>query len=124
MTDITSENKEDKKNLRVGCLAIFVLLIAFVAWIAFGDHTSKPDGLGAFIASQNFVKQELKAPSTAKFPTYDESMAVTNDGKRFKITSHVDAKNSFGATVRTRYICIVTHLKGDEWQLDTVQLLD
>ena len=123
-SDVDAKKMQDKKNFRVGCLAVLLIFVAVVAWVALGDHSSEPSGLEAYVASQNFVKQKLKAPATAKFPVYDKSMVVTNDNKRFKVESYVDAQNSFGASVRTKYVCIVTHIEGNEWQLESVQLLD
>ena len=126
MLDITPEEKaaRNKNRLGIGCLTIFMLFLIAVVWAVTSDDYKKPDGVEAFVASQNFVKERLKAPSTAKFPTYDQAEVVTNDNKRFKITSYVDAQNSLGATVRTRYVCIITHVNGNQWQLDHIQLLD
>lgn len=126
MSDITTEEKDarNKNRLGIGCLTVFMLFLIAVVWAVTSDDYKKPDGVEAFVASQNFVTERLKAPSTAKFPTYDKSMVATNDNKRFKVTSYVDAQNSFGASVRTRYVCIITHVNGNQWQLDHIQLLD
>ena len=62
--------------------------------------------LGAFVASQELMSRRLKSPSTSDFPNYrDRNVIVVFEGEcRFKVAAYVDAQNSFGGTVRTRYI--------------------
>lgn len=64
------------------------------------------DTNSAFIMSQTFVKESLKAPSTAKFPYMTDSndigAVITGDCK-FEVYSYVDAQNGFGAMIRSRY---------------------
>jgi hypothetical protein len=50
------------------------------------------------------VSAELKAPSTADFPSYSEQ-AISHSGALWTVNSYVDAQNSFGAKLRTRYTC-------------------
>lgn len=56
----------------------------------------------AYVMSQKFVKDRLKSPSSADFPSSPES-AVKTAHCSFRIVSWVDAQNAFGATLRTRY---------------------
>ncbi|EZI28956.1 hypothetical protein [Pseudomonas extremaustralis] len=59
----------------------------------------------AFVMSQNFVKQRLKAPSTAEFP-YITDRGVMVDvipDCSFGVSAYVDAQNAFGAAIRSRY---------------------
>jgi hypothetical protein len=60
----------------------------------------------AFVMSQEFVRRNLKAPSTAEFPWYtDDQVAVsTKPGCAFRVIAWVDAQNSFGAQIRSVYI--------------------
>jgi hypothetical protein len=103
---------------------LFVILFSLELLGCSNSDTKEPSRLDAYVISQQFVQQKLKAPSSADFPVFDENMVITNDDKRFKVESYVDAQNSFGATVRTRYVCIVTHIEKDKWELNTIQLLD
>ncbi len=70
--------------------------------------------------SQSFLKDRLKAPSTASFPWYsDSSVTVTHEGAGvFTVRAYVDSRNSFGAMLRTRYTCKLKD-KGDDktWSL-------
>ena len=78
----------------------------------------------AYHAIQRFVAQQLKAPSTAEFPS-DHDIAIRPTGTcTFEIDGYVDAQNSFGATLRTRYVGAVTRQEGGDggWQLDTLRV--
>lgn len=59
----------------------------------------------AYIMSRRFVERELVAPSTAKFPSAlaDGVHSVQSEDCKFSVVAYVDAQNSLGATVRTRY---------------------
>lgn len=57
----------------------------------------------AVTAAQSLVKDELKAPSTARFPVSADSYAVIFDGQTWKVSGYVDAQNSFGATIRENW---------------------
>lgn len=62
--------------------------------------------LEAFTHCQLLMKQSLKAPSSAKFAWYDEDMVnISDDHEIFKVRAYVDAQNSFGAMLRTNYVC-------------------
>lgn len=54
----------------------------------------------ALTAAQSLVKDELKAPSTARFPVSADNYLVVRDGDIWEVTGFVDAQNGFGATVR------------------------
>lgn len=81
----------------------------------------------AFVMSQNFVKQRLRAPSTAKFPS------VTNDGVRtqylgdctHRVQAFVDSQNGFGATIRTRYQAeLRKQPDANSWNLIDIQIYE
>jgi hypothetical protein len=64
----------------------------------------------------DFVKQQLKSPSSAKFPSSSEKMSHTINDElncRYKINSWVDSENSFGAKLRRNFSCIII-FKNDE----------
>lgn len=75
--------------------------------------------------SRDYVKDALKAPATAKFPgileAYDHVRHVGGD--KYVISSYVDSENSFGALIRTNYICEI-EIKGDEIYLHDLRLLE
>jgi hypothetical protein len=54
------------------------------------------------------VEAQLKDPSSASFPWAMDFKKIDED--TFEISSYVDAKNSFGATIRTNYTARVSKL--------------
>jgi hypothetical protein len=115
---------EEKKNIKIGCAALIIIFIAVIAGWAFSsnDTGKEPSRLDAYVASQQFVEKQLKAPSSAKFPVFDNSMVVPLGNNRFKVAAYVDAQNSFGAIIRTSYTCTVKNTDGDNWQLESIDL--
>ena len=71
----------------------------------------------AFTMSQEFVKKELKSPSTAEFPAnYKEACEFIGDST-FIINSYVDSQNSFSAMMRTNYQVKVKYIGKENWSL-------
>lgn len=69
---------------------------------------------GAYIMSQHYVKQQLRAPSTADFPWAHEISTLAIGDCKFKINAYVDAQNGFGAMLRTRYSAIMIYYPEEE----------
>ena len=65
---------------------------------------------------QVFVKDNLKAPKTAEFPSYTNA-SVSVSGNKYSVNSYVNSENSFGAMIRTNIICVVEPFSGDQWKL-------
>ena len=55
----------------------------------------------------NIVKEKLKSPSTANFPSYS-TWNVSKSGNTYSVSSYVDAENGFGAEIRTYFSVDVT----------------
>jgi len=73
----------------------------------------------AYWMSKQFVENNLKSPSTADFPSYNDpkvSVAILGD-KEYRVNAYVDAQNAFGAMIRTTYHCVVKYKYGDTWEL-------
>lgn len=64
------------------------------------------------IIAQNYVKDALRSPSTADFPSYDYNVSDLNDGK-YKVVSYVDSENGFGAMIRSNYSATLSFNGGD-----------
>lgn len=68
------------------------------------DVSSKDDDFWfAVTAAQNLVKEQLKSPSTASFPSSATAYSVQTDGTYFHVSGYVDAQNSFGAELRQNW---------------------
>ena len=65
---------------------------------------------------KEFVEKTLKAPSTADFQNYNNFFARGIGEGPFQVSGYVDAENSFGAKIRTQFIC-ERRKTGDNWQL-------
>jgi hypothetical protein len=79
----------------------------------------------AFVMSQEFVKRNLKAPSTAEFPWYtDDQVAVSlRPDCGFRVIGWVDAQNGFGAQIRSRYLVDLKYLGDAEtWQMTDISI--
>jgi hypothetical protein len=59
----------------------------------------------AFVMSQKFIRNRLKSPSSASFPsiTADGVQAISTSDCEFAVRAYVDAQNGFGAQIRTPY---------------------
>ena len=87
-----------------------------------GEDTSGPDKLTAYVMAEGWVEDRLKAPSTAKFPNnYDEHTTKISENK-FRINSYLDAENSFGAMIRTRFTAVVEYVGDDKWRLISIDI--
>lgn len=66
----------------------------------------------AYFYAQDRVKELLKAPATADFPSFSPEF-VSGSGRDFKVAAYVDAQNGFGAKLRNHFTCDV-HIIDDK----------
>lgn len=75
----------------------------------------------AWTACQGWVKNRLRSPSTADFPSlYSDKVTALSDSV-YVVRAYVDAQNGFGATVRTNFVCM-TATDGDSWRLREIAM--
>ncbi len=83
-----------------------------------GPASAKGSKLGAWDVCSQFVVERLKAPSTSDIAEYgDRGTSVTKIGKTYTVIAYVDAENSFGASIRTGYVCTVRYVSGRSYRL-------
>lgn len=117
-----------KTLLSLGAFSLFLVFAAGSSDDRTPEQKAKDDcedTIMAFIMSQSFVEKRLKSPSTADFPyAHDEGVRISYQGEcKHKIWAYVDAQNSFGATIRTKYYAEVQKEYGtDSWRLLDVQM--
>ena len=84
-------------------------------------------------ACREFVVDHLKAPSTAKFPNYNNLTAEKVNNKETKakgyivysVYGEVDSQNSFGAMLRSRFMCeVIKNSSTNTWHLVKFQFYD
>lgn len=64
------------------------------------------------VMAQGFIKKALKAPSTARFPSYGYQVFDLG-GNTFMVESYVDSQNGFGAQLRTPFKIVLKFNGGD-----------
>jgi len=76
-----------------------------------------------YYQAQDFIKDNLKSPSTAEFPYYksNDVMIVTmpDDKNTYAVKAWVDAKNSFGVPIRMKYLIHLKHLD-THWRMESL----
>lgn len=82
-----------------------------------GDYT------GAWVSMTYFVKDRLKAPSSAKFEYAGARNVIRLDNDRYRIKSYVDAQNSFGAPIRMHFEGVVRDTKSS-WRLEELYVTE
>lgn len=78
----------------------------------------------AYFISQSFVKERLKSPSSADFPSAFNTQAFSVTAilpNKYMVSSYVDAQNSFGAKIRSRYSCTLKH-ENNNWSLESLNI--
>lgn len=116
-----------------GCLISLALIIGGLILIGsiLGQTADRataqrsPDNFDACFYSQKLIAKQLKAPTTAKFPTCREPDAiVAKTNGKWTVRSYVDAQNSFGAMMRADTIAILSYnAASDVWTLDDFSLV-
>lgn len=81
--------------------------------------------LTAYVMSQAPVRDLLKSPSTADFPSFSASgvRSIRTADCEFSISAYVDAQNDFGAMVRTPFQAKMT-TDGESWFVASIRLSD
>jgi len=78
---------------------------------------STPSERDAYYMSHVFLEDVLAAPSTAKYPYYQEGKyVVTIDWDEFIITAYVDAENYYGAKLRVQYVSHLKYIGNNKWR--------
>lgn len=82
-----------------------------------------PEKLIAYTMMENYVKGNLKAPTTAKFPPPSEKQKHIQKiaGTLYEIHSWVDSQNGFGALVRTPFSGKIKKNISGNWELVDLQ---
>jgi hypothetical protein len=111
--------------ITVFCLWMFSTFSSLVGGSSSPSPTKvyEPSKIDAFGMCIHFTKEQLKAPSTADFAAFSQS-SVLQTGYEFTIRSWVDSQNSFGAMIRTDFICTVQYVGNDKWKLTKLDFLE
>ena len=67
--------------------------------------------------AQKLMKDQLKAPATAKFASCSRDAASYAGNGEFIVSSYVDSENSYGAMLRMSFVMRIKSLGNDRWQM-------
>ena len=96
----------------------FILFAIISKILGFGsspDKPSGPDQIDAQATCQVSIEDALKAPSTASFSDWS---SVSTGSEGYEISGVVDAQNSFGAMLRSPFVCILKIENGEYRVID------
>lgn len=116
--------KEKKPgNPILGFVALLIIVGTIIYSCSNRDDEGGGDGrddIGAGIACETFVERQLRAPSTADFPSHTDYV-ISGSGDRYVVNGYVDAQNGFGAMIRTDWTCTVLRDNANEqWTLESL----
>lgn len=114
-------NKPVLPQILLWCVVIAISVLGIVL-INHSEETNKNDPYQAYVFSQSLVKEKLKSPKSAKFPWYSDDF-IKEKGNVVTVSAYVDAENSFGATIRTKYVATIT-FKDGEPESGSVRLIE
>lgn len=101
-----------------GLVAVFLTACSTPADDSGGGGDAKKadegDEGGAQVVCEDFVKRQLKSPTSADFGDVDVSQVK---GPVWEVAGEVDSDNSFGASIRNDYTCRVKFKGDDDWAL-------
>ena len=72
------------------------------------------DAILSYTYAKDFIKRNLKAPTTAKFPSFREVSHTYKGNCTHRLTGTVDAQNSFGAMIRNNFDVTVRYDRAKE----------
>lgn len=79
----------------------------------------------AYVMSQQFVTDRLRAPATAEFPWSNEARVKPLGDCRFRVAAHVDSQNGFGALIRTHYTAVLIFTPESEmWEVEALDFAE
>jgi hypothetical protein len=118
-----------KKSISIFISSVSILILfsfALACGSSSGATNEQSKEIEAFVGSQMVVEEQLKSPSTAKFPLFtDDKVNVTKISEnKYNVSAYVDSENSFGAMVRTYYTCTVILLPNDKYRVENLKFLD
>jgi hypothetical protein len=112
----------------LGVIALVAVGVVYLVFAAVGgvrtalDREPTHDAIGAFVACQGATERRLRAPATAEWPSSRASNIEHLGGGRYRVRTHVDAQNAFGAKIRSDVDCSVRFSTEGSWLLDSVAI--
>lgn len=133
--ELTTVAKWTALGRSIGCFGIIciIVLIGLVVIAVEKDDRKESDADSKSVAwkmAQKFVKERLKAPSTASFGSvlgdYQDPNDVVEDlgNGKFRVSAWVDSENTFSAMIRSHFICELEWIGGNNWRCAVCVFVD
>ena len=123
VNDRPSPSPENRSGAWIFALGV-ALIVLIIGSCAGGTSSSKKcDEAAAYVAAKSSVRSQLKAPSSARFP-FATTGHVIKSGNSYKISSWVEAENSFGASLRVPWTASVRIDSNGRCKLQSVGVYD
>lgn len=108
-----------ENKVGIGCMSLIgAAVIGLIIAMNTEPEPEPPDPWSAVErVCKSHVLDRLKSPSTAEFGEVD----VSTSGPPYSVRGVVDAQNSFGASLRNSYSCVVTR-GSSGWELVSFNL--
>lgn len=110
----------NRHSMRLGIVVAAMLGSSLLASCSASDPTQDETTkkFDAERVCKDFVKDQLKAPSTADFSDVTTTGAVD----RYTVVGNVDSENSFSAMIRNTFVCKVRlDAAAEKWHLVSMQ---
>ncbi|SCW45281.1 hypothetical protein SAMN02910456_01184 [Ruminococcaceae bacterium YRB3002] len=79
------------------------------------------DKFDAFVAAEDAVKSQLRAPSTADFCSVSEA-TISHSGNTWSVSGWVDADNAFGAHLRSNFSVRLTFDSSNKYTINSCNI--
>nr|WP_294945346.1 hypothetical protein [uncultured Mucilaginibacter sp.] len=135
---LTPEEKSTahwKHHPRIRVASIFSVLFAIVFFVVLlrifqnkRVHVNrKPNAMEAFTVSKAIVKNTLKHPAAASFPSNKYKSVIDTAASTYQITSTVNSQDSSGKTLKLNWKLNLAYTGGDwadttSWRVDGMQI--
>jgi hypothetical protein len=123
---LTPEKRAEYDSMRrrrtwstLGCFTLPIAVVVGILTVVnvIQQHHDTVDSTDAWVTCQQFVRDSLKSPTSARFAsTLDSTITNSGDGT-YTVASYVDARNSFGVALREQYTCTVHYAGHGKWSL-------
>ena len=106
-------------NAKVFLFSIFATLLVACSDSSTRDVTRGGQETMAFVMCQKPVANQLRSPSSAKFPTMGKQdvLSAHSGGGIYLVDGYVDAQNGFGAMIRANWECKIKENSDKTWSL-------
>lgn len=111
---LTPEEQEKWKEFKYGCLVVLgIVILGSLLSSLFCPRDPIYVEVEARMHCRNYVRLYLDSPEAADFPFANIGSTTERlENNTYRITSHFDAKNVYGTTMRTEYVCTI-RFEGD-----------